>query len=158
MTNRRLSLGQSHYDPFNSFFNLVQQAHESAFSASNTGKSFPSYPHCNVSKLDSETNEYDIDVALAGLDKEDINVTIEPFKDGPSYAHVKILKIKALAIHEEEGKEYIHRGIKAQDANLALMISADDEVKSCEYTNGLLRIVMKRVPKDRDNVEKIAIG
>lgn len=157
MNTRRLTAGQTSYDPFTEFADVVQKFHNGAFSAFNTGKQFPPYPHCNVTTLDSTTNEYRVDVALAGLDKEDIDVTIEPYQDGSAYARLKLLKIKALAVHEAEGPEYIHRGIKHQDAHLSLVISADDEVKSCEYLNGLLHIKMTRVPRERDDVQKISI-
>lgn len=138
-------------------FNTIQSDHFASLSAFNTGKDFPSYPHCNVTCLDRETKEYVIEVALAGVEKENITVSIEPFKGDSAYPHFNLLKIEAMVDLDEKGREYIHRGIKNKDARLSLLISIDDEVKSCEYKNGLLRLTMVRVPKQRDDVKYISI-
>ena len=63
--------------------------------------SMPSFPHYNIVKTDK--NKYDIEIALAGYSKKDIEVNLE---EG-------VLSIKSKKEDKEETKdgEVIHKGI-----------------------------------------------
>ena len=82
-------------------------------------------------------NTYDIEVALAGFGKKDINV---------EYAE-NTLTIKSVK-NADEGEEkdgVIHKGISKRQFTKSFTIADDVEVKGAELKDGLLRVSMERI-------------
>ena len=93
------------------------------------------YPPYNIVK--TGTNKYDIEVALAGYNKKDIDVSYEE-----NMLHIKSKK------DEKEGKEedgVIHKGIAKRYFSKSFTIADDVEVKGAELKDGLLKVSLERI-------------
>lgn len=121
-------------------------------------KSLPNYPHFNITDVYGD-DVYDVEVALAGFDKDDITVQFEPYnKSGYTAGNVKVLAIRALHEHSDESeKNYLHQGLAKRDAKLSLVVGKDDEVLTCKYENGILKITLKKVRPHSQDVHTIDI-
>ena len=98
------------------------------------------YPPYNIVRTGDNT--YDIEVALAGFSKKDINV---------EYAE-NILTIKSVKSDEsKESKDgVIHKGISKRQFTKSFTIADDVEVKGAELKDGLLRVSMERsIPESK---------
>ena len=95
----------------------------------------PAFPHYNIVKNDK--NKYDIEIALAGYNKKDIEVNLE---DG-------VLSIKSKKDEKEDTKdgEIIHKGIAKRYFSKSFTIADDVEVKGAELKDGLLRVSLERI-------------
>ena len=93
------------------------------------------YPPYNIVRTGDNT--YDIEVALAGFSKKDINV---------EYAE-NIITIKSVKSDEsKESKDgVIHKGISKRQFTKSFTIADDVEVKGAELKDGLLRVSMERI-------------
>ena len=93
------------------------------------------YPPYNIVRTGDNT--YDIEVALAGFSKKDINV---------EYAE-NILTIKSVKSDEsKESKDgVIHKGISKRQFTKSFTIADDVEVKGAELKDGLLTVAMERI-------------
>tara|TARA_Y100000287_G_scaffold50485_1_gene39431 strand:- start:4338 stop:4667 length:330 start_codon:yes stop_codon:yes gene_type:complete len=93
------------------------------------------YPPYNIVRTGDNT--YDIEVALAGFGKKDINV---------EYAE-NTLTIKSVKSDEDkESKDgVIHKGISKRQFTKSFTIADDVEVKGAELKDGLLRVSMERI-------------
>ena len=109
--------------------------------------SMPSFPHYNIVKTDK--NKYDIEIALAGYSKKDIEVNLE---EG-------VLSIKSKKEDKEETKdgEVIHKGIAKRYFSKSFTIADDVEVKGAELKDGLLKVSMERIIPDHKKPRNIAI-
>jgi molecular chaperone IbpA len=92
------------------------------------------YPPYNIVK--TGTNKYDIEVALAGYNKKDIDVSYED-----NMLHIKSKK------DEKEDKEdgVIHKGIAKRYFSKSFTIADDVEVKGAELKDGLLKVSLERI-------------
>jgi len=92
------------------------------------------YPPYNIVK--TGTNKYDIEVALAGYNKKDIDVSYED-----NMLHIKSKK------DEKEEKEdgVIHKGIAKRYFSKSFTIADDVEVKGAELKDGLLKVSLERI-------------
>lgn len=93
------------------------------------------YPPYNIVK--TGTNTYDIEVALAGYNKKDIDVSYED-----NMLHIKSKK------DEKEDKEedgVIHKGIAKRYFSKSFTIADDVEVKGAELKDGLLKVSLERI-------------
>jgi len=93
------------------------------------------YPPYNIVK--TGTNAYDIEVALAGYSKKDIDVTYEE----------NMLHIKSKKEDKEEKDEQgvIHKGIAKRYFSKSFTIAEDVEVKGAELKDGLLKVSLERI-------------
>jgi molecular chaperone IbpA len=109
--------------------------------------SMPSFPHYNIVKTDK--NKYDIEIALAGYSKKDIEVNLE---EG-------VLSIKSKKEDKEETKdgEVLHKGIAKRYFSKSFTIADDVEVKGAELKDGLLKVSMERIIPDHKKPRNIAI-
>ena len=105
------------------------------------------YPPYNIVRTGDNT--YDIEVALAGFSKKDINV---------EYAE-NILTIKSVKSDEsKESKDgVIHKGISKRQFTKSFTIADDVEVKGAELKDGLLRVSMERIIPEHKKAKSIAI-
>ena len=97
----------------------------------------PNYPPYNLIKLDDERQQ--IQMALAGFSKEDIEVAVEK----------NVLNISVSKTYETEG-EYVHKGIAQRSFSRNWQLSDDTVIDEVTYTDGLLRVTLRReVPEEQ---------
>lgn len=107
----------------------------------------PAFPHYNIVK--KAENKYDIEIALAGYNKKDIEVEL---KEG-------VLTIKSKKDKDEDTKdgEVIHKGIAKRYFSKAFTIADDVEVKGAELKDGLLKVSMERIVPEHRKAKTIDI-
>jgi molecular chaperone IbpA len=91
------------------------------------------YPPYNVIKHDD--NNFEIEVAVAGFDKEDITVEVDQNQ----------LCITGRRLKDDDAAKYIHRGLAARDFERFFTLADHMEVGEAEMTNGILRVKITRV-------------
>ena len=109
----------------------------------------PNYPPYNIVKTGKNT--YDIEVALAGYGKKDIDVTYE---DG-------MLTIKSIKDKEEQEVEdnegMLHKGIAKRMFSKSFTIADDVVVKGSDLKDGLLKVSMERIIPEAKKARTITI-
>ena len=105
------------------------------------------YPPYNIVK--TGTNTYDIEVALAGYSKKDIDVTYEE-----NMLHIKSKK-EDKEDKQEEG--VIHKGIAKRYFSKSFTIAEDVEVKGAELKDGLLKVSLERIVPESKKPRTISI-
>jgi molecular chaperone IbpA len=95
----------------------------------------PTFPFYNIVKTGNTT--YDIEVALAGYNKKDIQV---------DYAD-NLLTIKSVKEIKDnkESNGVIHRGIAKRYFSKAFTIADDVEIKGAELKDGLLKVSLNKI-------------
>jgi len=93
------------------------------------------YPPYNIVKTGNYT--YNIELALAGFSKKDIEINME---DG-------ILNIKSAveATKDKDEDGVIHKGIAKRYFSKSFTIAEDVEVKGAELKDGLLKVSLERI-------------
>ena len=93
------------------------------------------YPPYNIVKTGDYT--YNIELALAGFNKKDIDITME---DG-------MLNIKSVveATKDKDEDGVIHKGIAKRYFSKSFTIADDVEVKGAELKDGLLKVSLERI-------------
>jgi len=94
-------------------------------------KTTSSFPPYNVKKVDEDN--YIVELAVAGYDREDIDVTVD--KD--------TLIIKSERENDEKS-EYIHKGIAGRNFTQTFTLGEYMIVKSASLDNGLLTVKIER--------------
>ena len=109
----------------------------------------PSFPHYNIVK--TAENQYNVEIALAGYSKKDIEIEI---KEG-------VLTVKSVKSKEEKEVEdnngVLHQGIAKRYFSKAFTIADDVEVKGAELKDGLLKISMERIIPEHRKAKTINI-
>jgi molecular chaperone IbpA len=139
MTNKALSIFNQ-LRPVTIGFDDVFDNFERMFEDDFRGLSVPNFPPYNIVKTGKNT--YDVELALAGYSKKDINISLE---DG-------VLTIKSIKEEKEDKEEdgVIHKGIAKRYFSKAFTISDEVEVKGAELKDGLLKVSLERiVPEHR---------
>ena len=107
------------------------------------------YPPYNIVKTGKYT--YDIEVALAGYGKKDIDVTYED----------SILTIKSIKDKEtkevEDNEGMLHKGIAKRMFSKSFTIADDVVVKGAELKDGLLKVSMERIIPEAKKARTITI-
>ena len=105
------------------------------------------YPPYNIVKTGDYT--YDIELALAGFNKKDIDITME---DG-------ILNIKSSveATKDKDEDGVIHKGIAKRYFSKSFTIADDVEVKGAELKDGLLRVSLERLIPEHKKPQTIEV-
>ena len=94
------------------------------------------YPPYNIVKTGEYT--YDIELALAGFSKNDIDVEYENNV-------LTVKSIKKADVDEDKSNGVIHKGISKRFFSKAFTISDDVEVKGAELKDGLLKVSLERI-------------
>ena len=138
MTNKNLSIFNQlrpvtvGFD--NVFDHFERMFDDDSFFRSPTMSNFPPY---NIVKTGKNT--YDVELALAGFSKDDIEVQYED----------NMLTVKSKQKDEKsESKDeegVLHRGISKRWFSKSFTIADDVEVKGAELKDGLLKISMERI-------------
>ena len=140
MTNKALSIFNQ-LRPLSVGFDDVFDHFESMFDVPTVN-----YPPYNIVKTGN--NKYDIELALAGFNKKDINITSE---DG-------MLTIESKS-EDKSGKdgEVIHKGISKRYFKRSFTIADDVEIKGAELKDGLLSISMEKIVPEAKKLKTIEI-
>ena len=139
MTNRAISIFNS-LRPVSVGFDNIFDHFGSMFEDDMFDISVPNYPPYNIVKV--KDNHYNIEVALAGYNKKDIEVNYEN----------NMLTIKTADQKSDEKKEgeNIYKGIAQRMFKKSFTIADDVEVKGAELKDGLLKVSMERIiPESR---------
>jgi len=105
------------------------------------------YPPYNIVKIGPE--KYNIEVALAGYSKEDINVD---FAEG-------LLTIKSIKEEKSDEKDgMLHKGIAKRHFSRTFTIADDVEVKDAELKDGLLKVFLHRIVPEGKEARQIKIN
>jgi molecular chaperone IbpA len=115
----------------------------------NVGVPTVNYPPYNIVKTGD--NKYDVELALAGFSKDDINVE---YADG-------MLTIKSKDKKQSEEKDEdgntIYKGISKRYFSKSFSIADDVEVKGAELKDGLLKVSMERIVPEGKKARQIEI-
>ena len=107
------------------------------------------YPPYNIVKTGK--NAYDIEVALAGFNKKDIDVNVE---DG-------VLTIESKTSDKDESKDEdgntIYKGISKRYFKRQFTIANDVEIKGAELKDGLLKVSMEKIIPESKKLKSIEI-
>ena len=146
MTNKALSIFNQ-LRPVTIGFDNVFDHFERMFDTQFDSISVPNFPPYNIVKTGD--NEYDVELALAGFNKKDIDVTVE---DG-------ILTIKSIVKEAKDKKEdgVIHKGIAKRMFSKSFTIADDVEVKGAELKDGLLKVSLERIIPESRKAKTISI-
>ena len=147
MTNKALSIFNQ-LRPVTVGFDNVFDHFERMFEDDFTSFSAPTFPFYNIVKQGK--NKYDIELALAGYSKDDIEVNLE---DG-------VLTIKSKKedkSEEKEDGEVIHKGIAKRYFSKAFTIADDVEVKGAELKDGLLKVSLERIVPEHKQPRTIEV-
>jgi len=108
------------------------------------------YPYNIVSETDPDGNPvtYYIEVALAGVGKENINVTVKEGK--------LLIAVNKEEVEHDETIHFHRKGISRRKGQLSFTLNDNTDVKniSSTYTDGLLRV---KVPVVKPEVHNISI-
>jgi molecular chaperone IbpA len=96
------------------------------------------YPPYNISRL--EENLYEIELAVTGFDKKEINVTVEGDK----------LVITGQRNKDDDvAVDFLHRGLAFRDFERTFTLADHMKIKSAEIKNGVLTIIIEReIPEE----------
>ena len=104
-----------------------------------------SYPPYDIVKVTD--NKYNIQIALAGYSKKDIEVKVEE----------NALSVKSIRESSEEKQEVIHQGISKRYFERQFTIADDVEVLGAELKDGLLTVSLERIIPEHKKAKTIAI-
>ena len=145
MTNKALSIFNQ-LRPLSVGFDDVFDHFESMFDGPTLtiGSNYPPY---NIVKTGD--NKFDIEVALAGFNKKDINVTSE---NG-------MLTIESKEDDKSKDKdgEVLHKGISKRYFKKSFTIADDVEINGAELKDGMLRVSMEKIVPEAKKLKTIEI-
>ena len=107
------------------------------------------FPPYNIVKTGENT--YDVELALAGFNKKDIEVE---YKE--NMLTVKSKKQDKQEETDEDGN-IIHRGISKRMFSKSFTIANDVEVKGAELKDGLLKVSLERIIPEHKKAKTIEI-
>ena len=148
MTNKAISIFNQ-LRPLSIGYDDVFDHFESMFNHQYDSINVPNYPPYNIVKTGKYT--YDIQVALAGYGKKDVDVSFEN-----SVLTIKSVKDK----DEEEVKDndgVLHKGIAKRMFSKSFTIAEDVEIKGAELKDGLLIVSMEKVIPEHKKARTIEI-
>jgi molecular chaperone IbpA len=109
----------------------------------NINRNTSNYPPHNISKVPGSEDMYVIELALAGFNKEDIEVEQDK----------NVLTIKGAA-HEDPLKEYLYKGIGARSFVKTFSLAEYVKVNSVIISNGILMVgLTKFIPESERPVK-----
>ena len=144
MTNKALSIFNQ-LRPLSVGFDDVFDHFESMFDYDMVNVS--NYPPYNIVKTGD--NKFDIEVALAGFNKKDINVTSE---NG-----MLTIESKQEDKSEDKDGEVLHKGISKRYFKRSFTIADDVEIKGAVLKDGMLRVSMEKIIPEAKKLKTIDI-
>ena len=128
---------------FSSLFVGFDRLFENMAQLSAGSKSLPSYPPFNVVK---DGDHYIVEVALAGINKKDLDVEVQENTLSISYDSNK-----------EESDNKLYRGIAQRSFRRQFSLAEDVEVTGASFKNGLLQIDLERIIPEEKQPKQIKI-
>ena len=146
MTNRAISIFNQ-LRPYSVGFDSVFDHFGRMFEDDMFDVSVPNYPPYNIVKV--KDNHYNIEVALAGYNKKDIEVNYEN----------NMLTIKTADKKSEDKKEgeNIYKGIAQRMFKKSFTIADDCKVTGAELKDGLLKVSLEKVIPEHKKARTISI-
>ena len=148
MTNRAISIFNQ-LRPYSVGFDDVFDHFGRMFDDSLFDVSTPNYPPYNIVKI--KDNKYNIEVALAGYGKKDIDITYEN----------NMLTIKSVKDEQEkeveENEGVLHKGIAKRMFSKSFTIADDCKVTGAELKDGLLKVSLEKIIPDHKKARTINI-
>ena len=148
MTNKAISIFNQ-LRPLSIGYDDVFDHFESMFNHQYDSINVPNYPPYNIVKTGKYT--YDIQVALAGYSKKDVDVSFEN----------SVLTIKSVKDKDEKEVEdndgVLHKGIAKRMFTKSFTIAEDVEIKGAELKDGLLVVSMEKVIPEHKKARTIEI-
>ncbi len=128
---------------FDNMFDHFEHMMDDSFFRGTMGN-FPPY---NIVKTGENT--YDVELALAGFNKNDIEVE---YKEN-------LLSVKSKKQEEvkDDDGNVIHRGISKRMFSKSFTIANDVEVKGAELKDGLLKVSLERIVPEHKKAKTIEI-
>jgi molecular chaperone IbpA len=152
MTNKALSIFNQ-LRPLSVGFDDVFDHFESMFDGPSVsiGSNYPPY---NIVKTGH--NKFDIEVALAGFNKKDIDVTSE---NGVLTIESKVKSVMndSVGADAKKDEEMIHKGISKRYFKKSFTIADDIEIKGAELKDGMLRVSMEKIVPEAKKLKTIEI-
>ena len=148
MTNKALSIFNQ-LRPLSVGFDDVFDHFESIFDIPTVN-----YPPYNLVKTGD--NKFDIEIALAGFNKKDIDVSVE---NGLLTIESKVKSVVNDSVGADASKdeEMIHKGISKRYFKRSFTIADDVEVKGAELKDGLLKVSMEKIIPESKKLKTITI-
>jgi molecular chaperone IbpA len=131
---------------FDNMFDHFEHMMDDSFFSNGTAGNFPPY---NIIK--TGTNTYNVELALAGFNKKDIEVQYEE-----NLLTVKSKKQANVEETDEDGN-ILHRGISKRMFSKSFTIANDVEVNGAELKDGLLVVALERIVPDAKKAKTIEI-
>jgi molecular chaperone IbpA len=145
MTNKSLSIFNQ-LRPVTVGFDPVFDRFERMFNDNFFDAPTTNYPPYNIVRTGDYT--YDIELALAGFGKDDIDVQYE---DG-------VVTVKSVHDKNEAQREGVqHQGISKRQFSKSFSIADDVVVNGAELKDGLLRIAMERIVPEAKKARSITV-
>jgi molecular chaperone IbpA len=120
------------FDKFDELFNSVLNGDEQTKNLS--------YPPYNIEKHGEDN--YAITMAVAGFGENDISVSTQNGQ--------LVIEGKIVEENDQEGKEYLHKGIAARAFERSFKLADHMVVTDAELKNGLLKIsLVREVPEEK---------
>ena len=145
MTSKDLSIFNS-LKPFSIGFDDMFDQFESMLG--NGGLVQNNYPPYNIRKVGKD--KYAIEVALAGFNKNDVEVEFED----------KLLTVRTKNINktvEKNGDEIIHKGISQRSFSRSFTIADDVKINGAELKDGLLTVSCEKIVPEQKKKKLIPI-
>ena len=133
--------------PFTVGYDNVFDRFESMFDNDHFFSTTSNYPPYNLVKTGDYT--YDIELALAGFGKKDIDVNY-----ADSQLTIKSIKDEKA---EEDADGVLHKGISKRQFSRTFTIADDVEVKGAELKDGLLKVSLEKIIPDSKKPRTIQI-
>ena len=145
MTSKDLSIFNS-LRPFSIGFDDMFDQFESMLG--NAGMVQSNYPPYNIRKAGKD--QYAIEVAIAGFNKDDVEVEYED----------KLLTVRTKKVNktvEKNGDEIIHKGISQRSFSRSFTIADDVKISDAQLKDGLLTINCEKIAPEQKKKKLIPI-
>ena len=148
MTNKALSIFNQ-LRPLSVGFDDMFDHFESLFDVPTVN-----YPPYNLVKTGD--HKFDIEIALAGFNKKDIDVSVE---NGLLTIESKVKSVVNDSVGADAGKDeqMIHKGISKRYFKRSFTIADDVEVKGAELKDGLLKVSLEKIIPESKKLKTITI-
>ena len=141
---------------FDNMFDHFEHMLDDSFFSNGTAGNFPPY---NIVKTGENT--YDVELALAGFNKKDIDVEYKEntltVKSKKLDGTLKGMKETQMDELQDKNGNIIHRGISKRMFSKVFTIANDVEVKGAELKDGLLKVSMERIIPEHKKAKTINI-
>ena len=148
MTNKALSIFNQ-LRPLSVGFDDMFDHFESMFDVPTVN-----YPPYNLVKTGH--NKFNIELALAGFNKKDINVTSEN-NILTIESKVSSVAVDSVGADKPKDEEMIHKGISKRYFKRSFTIADDVKVNGAELKDGLLKVSMEKIIPDAKKLKTISI-